>query len=244
MVSLSATVSNAEEFGEWLETVRGDDDDDRRGAAAGAAVPARHGRASGMHDLFASSDVDASAGFVQEGAPVNDELVRVARDDWASTRLMRDRRSPRKGRPGSSKNPRSVGNGRRVWIPSRVDVIDRLDREGLLPAIVFIFSRVGCDAAVHPVPDRRRPADHARGARRDLRVRRGALPAPARRGPAGARLPRLPRRPDPRHRRPPRRHAAGVQGVRRGALRRAACARSSSPPRRWRSASTCRRAPW
>jgi ATP-dependent RNA helicase HelY len=27
-------------------------------------------------------------------------------------------------------------------------VIDRLDREGLLPAIVFIFSRVGCDAAV------------------------------------------------------------------------------------------------
>ena len=41
-----------------------------------------------------------------------------------------------------------MGNGRRVWIPSRVDVLDRLDREGLLPAIVFIFSRVGCDAAV------------------------------------------------------------------------------------------------
>ncbi len=35
-----------------------------------------------------------------------------------------------------------------MWIPSRADVIDRLDREGLLPAIVFIFSRVGCDAAV------------------------------------------------------------------------------------------------
>jgi ATP-dependent RNA helicase HelY len=41
-----------------------------------------------------------------------------------------------------------VGNGRRVWIPSRVDVLDRLDAAGLLPAIVFIFSRVGCDAAV------------------------------------------------------------------------------------------------
>ena len=27
-------------------------------------------------------------------------------------------------------------------------MIDRLDREGLLPAIVFVFSRVGCDAAV------------------------------------------------------------------------------------------------
>jgi ATP-dependent RNA helicase HelY len=41
-----------------------------------------------------------------------------------------------------------VGNGRRVWIPSRPDAIDRLDRDGLLPAIVFIFSRIGCDAAV------------------------------------------------------------------------------------------------
>ena len=99
-------------------------------------------------DLFAGSDVDASAGFVREGAPVNDELLKLARDDWASSRLMRDRRSPRKGKPGSTKNPRSVGNGRRVWIPSRVEVVERLDREGLLPAIVFIFSRAGCDAAV------------------------------------------------------------------------------------------------
>ena len=52
----------------------------------------------------------------------------------------------------AAKDGRQVGNGRRVWIPSRVDVIDRLDREGLLPAIVFIFSRVGCDAAVTAVP--------------------------------------------------------------------------------------------
>ena len=147
LVSLSATVSNAEEFGEWLETVRGDTTtivEEQR------PVPLFQHVMVGkrMHDLFASSDVDASAGFVKEGAPVNNELVRIARDDFASTRLMRDRRSPRKGRPGSSKNPRSVGNGRRVWIPTRVDVIDRLDREGLLPAIVFVFSRVGCDAAV------------------------------------------------------------------------------------------------
>ena len=32
--------------------------------------------------------------------------------------------------------------------PSRVDVLERLDAEGLLPAITFIFSRAGCDAAV------------------------------------------------------------------------------------------------
>ncbi len=147
LVSLSATVSNAEEFGDWLETVRGEVTtivEERRPVPLFQHVMV--GRR--LHDLFAVSDVDAAAGFVQEGAPVNRELERIARDDFASSRLMRDRRSPRKGRPGSSKNPRQVGNGRRVWIPSRVDVIDRLDREGLLPAIVFIFSRVGCDAAV------------------------------------------------------------------------------------------------
>src|SRR6478735_2999330 len=143
LVSLSATVSNAEEFGEWLATVRGDTTtivEERR------PVPLYQHVMVGKRllDLFASSDVDAAAGFVKEGAPVNDELLKVARDDWASTRI-KDRRTPRGAKKTGQRN---VGNGRRVWIPSRVDVIDRLDREGLLPAIVFVFSRVGCDAAV------------------------------------------------------------------------------------------------
>ena len=147
LVSLSATVSNAEEFGEWLQTVRGQTTtivEERR------PVPLFQHVMLGRRllDLFASSDVDASAGFVKEGAPVNPELMKVARDDFASQRLMRDRRSPRKGSPGSAKSSRGVGNGRRVWIPSRVEVVERLEREGLLPAIVFIFSRAGCDAAV------------------------------------------------------------------------------------------------
>src|SRR5881392_966909 len=93
LVSLSATVSNAEEFGEWLETVRGDTDtivEERR------PVPLYQHVMVGRRilDLFASSDVDAAAGFVTEGAPVNDELVRLARDDWASSRV-RDRRTPK-----------------------------------------------------------------------------------------------------------------------------------------------------
>ena len=145
LVSLSATVSNAEEFGEWLETVRGDTAtivEERR------PVPLYQHVMVGRRvlDLFASSDVDAAAGFVKEGAPVNDELIKVARDDWASTRV-RDRRSPRdRNRRGTSKH--AVGNGRRVWVPSRPDLVAQLDRQGLLPAIDFIFSRVGCDAAV------------------------------------------------------------------------------------------------
>jgi ATP-dependent RNA helicase HelY len=147
LVSLSATVSNAEEFGEWLETVRGDTTtivEERR------PVPLFQHVMVGkrLMDLFADSDDYAKAGFVREGAPVNPQLMKVARDDWASNR-MRDRRNPRDKRQSQSRGgQRNVGNGRRVWIPSRVDVIDRLDREGLLPAITFIFSRVGCDAAV------------------------------------------------------------------------------------------------
>jgi ATP-dependent RNA helicase HelY len=147
LVSLSATVSNAEEFGEWLETVRGDTTtivEEKR------PVPLYQHVIVGKRllDLFADSDVDAAAGFVKEGAPVNRELLRIARDDWASSR-MKDRRSPRgRTQPGRGNGPRQVGNGRRVWIPSRPEVIDRLDREGLLPGIVFVFSRVGCDAAV------------------------------------------------------------------------------------------------
>ncbi len=161
LVSLSATVSNAEEFGEWLETVRGDTStivEEKR------PVPLYQHVMVGRRllDLFADSEVDAAAGFVTEGAEVNPELVRIARDDWASTR-MRDRRSPkdrrgqgaRSGRGGRGGQARNVGNGRRVWIPSRPDVVDRLERQGLLPALVFIFSRVGCDAAVTQCADAR-----------------------------------------------------------------------------------------
>ena len=145
LVALSATVSNAEEFGEWLETVRGDTStivEERRPVPLFQHVMV--GRR--LLDLFASSDVDAAAGFVKEGAPVNEELLKVARDDWAASRI-RDRRSPR-DRKGPRRPAAQSGNGRRVWVASRPEVIDRLERDGLLPAIVFVFSRVGCDAAV------------------------------------------------------------------------------------------------
>jgi ATP-dependent RNA helicase HelY len=146
LISLSATVSNAEEFGEWLETVRGDT---TTIVAERRPVPLYQHVLVGrrLMDLFATSDVDASAGFVKEGSPVNAELLRVARDDFASSR-MRDRRTPKGQRGRAQGGGRPVGNGRRVWVPSRVDVLDQLDAAGLLPAIVFIFSRVGCDAAV------------------------------------------------------------------------------------------------
>ncbi|KRF17190.1 RNA helicase [Nocardioides sp. Soil797] len=141
VISLSATVSNAEEFGEWLATVRGEVTtivEEKR------PVPLFQHVMVGkrMHDLFADEEELAQAGFAQEGAEVNRELLKVARDDWAATRF-KDRRD-KKGNRGRGSRPQ----GRRLYQPTRFDVVTKLDAEGLLPAIVFIFSRVGCDAAV------------------------------------------------------------------------------------------------
>jgi ATP-dependent RNA helicase HelY len=134
LVSLSATVSNAEEFGEWMATVRGDTSvivEERR------PVPLYQHVLVGrrMFDLFATDSGTTDA-------VVNPELMRIARDDWRSTRTA-DRRSPRARQPRAR-----YGRPRGPGLPSRFEVVDRLDAAGLLPAIVFVFSRVGCDAAV------------------------------------------------------------------------------------------------
>ena len=144
LASLSATVSNAEEFGEWLRTVRGETTtivEERR------PVPLYQHVIVGrrMYDLFADEGGTDPAELEREHREpkVNPQLVRVARDDWASGRV-RDRRPAR----GGKRPYKGPGGTRGVWTPSRSEVVEQLDRAGLLPAIVFIFSRVGCDAAV------------------------------------------------------------------------------------------------
>jgi len=133
LVSLSATVSNAEEFGEWLETVRGETAtivEERRPVPLYQHVMV--GRR--IYDLF-RDDADGA---------VNPDLMRVARDDWRAGRT-RDHRQKRGSAGRAGKN----GYQRRgPSLPSRYDVVERLDAQGLLPAIFFVFSRVGCDAAV------------------------------------------------------------------------------------------------
>ena len=132
LVSLSATVSNAEEFGEWLETVRGET---KIIVSEHRPVPLwQHVLAGGkLYDLYAGADPHEA-----DVARVNPELVRFAREE------ERFGFAPRSGRAGGR-----GGRPRRMPPPpSRVDVIERLDSAGLLPAITFIFSRAGCDAAV------------------------------------------------------------------------------------------------
>ncbi len=140
VASLSATVSNAEEFGEWLGTVRGETvtivEEKRPVPLYQHVLVGRR-----LYDLFAEGPAEPGE------EKVNPELLRVARDDYVSGR-MRDRRSPKGARGRTGTRARQSGNGRRVWTPSRADMVEQLDRAGLLPAIVFVFSRVGCDAAV------------------------------------------------------------------------------------------------
>src|SRR5271170_4476331 len=125
VVALSATVSNAEEFGEWLDQVRGGTAvivDEHRPVPLWQHVLA----GNRLYDLFTDDD----------HTRVNPELLRVAqRDTWI------ERKAPH--RPG-----RGGRRPRRFPQAYRPDVISRLDAGGLLPAITFIFSRAGCDAAV------------------------------------------------------------------------------------------------
>ena len=117
VVSLSATVSNAEEFGEWLQTVRGDTEII---VSEVRPVPLY------QHVLFGNRLLD----LFDESMKLNPELTKLERDTYRQVRgNWRDK----------PKGPKPL---------SRSEVIEKLDRESLLPAITFIFSRKACDAAV------------------------------------------------------------------------------------------------
>ncbi len=181
VIALSATVSNAEEFGDWLAEVRG---------TVQIVVSERRPVPLFQHVLVGSQLYDLYAGVAPtaaiDGTPtaevdVNPALLRIARDEsrWVRDDSRRPRGRSGKGQrrvsygsgsyggasanagtAGRSGGSRSSGNrsdGRRsdsdhrprsLTGASRADMVKTLDGAALLPAIVFIFSRVGCDAAV------------------------------------------------------------------------------------------------
>ncbi|GAA0589693.1 DEAD/DEAH box helicase [Kutzneria viridogrisea] len=133
VVGLSATVSNAEEFGEWLVAVRGDTTvvvDEHR------PVPLwQHMMLGGrVMDLFAGDPGDGGE------AHINPQLLRRAEEMGRQHVPFSRGRGPRAARARSG--------APRFRPPSRVDIITRLDQADLLPAIDFVFSRAGCEAAV------------------------------------------------------------------------------------------------
>ena len=130
LVSLSATVSNAEEFGAWLEEVRGDTE---------IVVSEHRPVPLDQHVLFGDELMELFAAG-SKNQRVNAELVQKH-----SSKL----RIPL-GKYTKGKKPKGEMDRRFSRIPkiSKPEVVEILEDNDLLPAIFFIFSRVGCDAAV------------------------------------------------------------------------------------------------
>ena len=152
LVSLSATVSNAEEFGDWLDTVRGDTEvivSEIRPVPLEQHVLVR----DDLLPLF-----DDRAGIAT--ALVNQELMRIRSSTGSNYDNNREAQSYRSNRHAGRQAQRPPRGGRRAVRSANVHRIERMDRPdvvrlleqaNLLPAIFFIFSRVGCDAAVQQV---------------------------------------------------------------------------------------------
>ncbi len=168
LVSLSATVSNAEEFGDWLREVRGDTVtvvEERR------PVPLYQHVLVGkrMYDLFEGGQAGADP-----EARLNPELARVGREESRASRVGGgSRRGGSRGRGGGARSGRGDSyaahrHRQRTWAPSRPQMVEQLDRAALLPAIVFIFSRKGCEAAVEQCLDARL---HLTGSAEETRIR-------------------------------------------------------------------------
>jgi ATP-dependent RNA helicase HelY len=136
LVSLSATVSNAEEFGDWLQAVRGDTDvivSEER------PVPLeQHVLVKGkLLELF-----DGGMGEPGTGAHrVNPELARMAQSAGRPLGTYRGPHAGRYQRKGEVNRDRL----------ERSELVRLLESKHLLPAIFFVFSRVGCDSAVSQV---------------------------------------------------------------------------------------------
>ncbi|MCL6424123.1 DEAD/DEAH box helicase [Brachybacterium sp. JHP9] len=200
LVALSATVSNAEEFGTWLQELRGTT---RIVVAETRPVPLwQHVLVGGeLLDLFVDADGEA---VVSHGPGARaDRIVNPDLEQLSSLTVQigtdRGGRGPRggesgEGRRGQDRNAgdrrhgghgghgrgrgrsghgsRQPGRGTagrhrlrggeraepRAGLPRalrRSDVVALLDQNALLPAIFFIFSRAGCDAAVRQLDQSR-----------------------------------------------------------------------------------------
>lgn len=165
LVSLSATVSNAEEFGAWLDTVRG---------TTSVIVSEHRPVPLWQYMMVGNRLLDLFVGDGSERAKINPELLRLVnaaerrdqRADWGKTRSAHARyrnagtkqgrrRDRQRGRGGAGRDfheRERGGQGQpraRQQKLSRPSVIRSLTRAELLPAIYFIFSRAACDDAVY-----------------------------------------------------------------------------------------------
>ncbi|MFZ9912678.1 MAG: DEAD/DEAH box helicase [Ilumatobacteraceae bacterium] len=132
LVALSATVSNAEEIADWLSTVRGP-----------TRVVIEGRRPVELRNMYAygdkANDEIVVADTLVDGV-ANPKVLRVESGEASTQRRGGGRPGPRRG--GGARH-RS-----RMFPPSRIDMVDVLRDNDLLPAIYFIFSRNQCDESV------------------------------------------------------------------------------------------------
>ena len=192
LVCLSATVSNHQEMGDWLNRVHGPTAvvaETRRpvpltnlyavGRRRSEAVQLVHTLADGRpnpqgsrFDLPAASRQPRRPGRSrQPGRP----------DTSRDSRQSRHRREPGPSRQAAHPVHRGHHRGLPWRPPRRIDLLAQLSERGLLPAIWFVFSRKGCDQAVARLArDGVRYTDDAEAARIDELVEartRGLDPA-------------------------------------------------------------------
>jgi ATP-dependent RNA helicase HelY len=139
VVCLSATISNAEEFGEWIGTLRGPTRvviEERR------PVPLEHHYLIGheLHPMHVQQDGELTPNpYI---VSLDQEEVRFRTYYRRESRQAQHQRIPR---------PRE--GHRRVYVPRREEVVEVLAQNEMLPAIYFVFSRAGCDRSVEWLMD-------------------------------------------------------------------------------------------
>ena len=151
LVCLSATVSNAREFGKWLNLIRGTTDVI---VSHSRPVPLHHHVALGtdLYPLF--HDPRPGKSKKSSHPAVNLELLAAIAPFRQTRKSAPHDNANVRGRsefPGrySSRQRRSRSAKRQKFrSPPRAEVLRSLAEGGFLPTISFIFSRAGCDDAV------------------------------------------------------------------------------------------------
>ncbi len=126
-VCLSATVSNADELTGWIDAVRG-----------GTELVVHQDRPVELTNLYMVGERDAGRVHVVPtlvDGEANPEGHRFTDERGARRHSGRDRRR------------------RRFTTPRRMEVLHELQDRDMLPAIVFVFSRAGCDDAASQMVD-------------------------------------------------------------------------------------------
>ncbi len=147
IVALSATVSNAEEVAAWMQTVRGATEtviEERRPVDLVHLYLVGDRGAERLHKLptFVGGGKHTGGSVAGSRSPVGAGGNNDAGGDDMHP-------NPVAARLDARNAPRQRGQRRRrLYTPWRTEVVERLAEDAMLPAIVFVFSRAGCDQAV------------------------------------------------------------------------------------------------